>query len=63
MIVLVYVAAYAFYNLNDLNILYAVVPWNQGSYLLGYVSEPPSNPATFVARKPEGCARLFSELT
>src|SRR6202035_4744338 len=30
MIVLVYVAAYAFYNLNHLNILYAVVPWNQG---------------------------------
>jgi protein-S-isoprenylcysteine O-methyltransferase Ste14 len=30
MIVLVYVAAYAFYNLNHLNILYAVVPGNQG---------------------------------
>src|SRR5580700_6031054 len=30
MIVLVYVAAYAFYNINHLNILYAVVPWNQG---------------------------------
>jgi protein-S-isoprenylcysteine O-methyltransferase Ste14 len=29
MIVLVYVAAYAFYNINHLNILYAVVPWNQ----------------------------------
>jgi len=32
MIVLVYVAAYAFYNLNHLNILYAVVPWNQGAW-------------------------------
>jgi hypothetical protein len=30
MIVLVYVAAYAFYNVNHLNIVYAVVPWNQG---------------------------------
>jgi protein-S-isoprenylcysteine O-methyltransferase Ste14 len=30
MIVLVYAAAYAFYNLNHLNILYAVVPSNQG---------------------------------
>ena len=30
MIVLVYVAAYAFYNLDHLNILYSVVPWNQG---------------------------------
>src|SRR5580704_2722131 len=30
MIVLVYVAAYAFYNLDHLNILYALVPWNQG---------------------------------
>ena len=30
MIVLVYVAAYAFYNVNHLNVLYAVVPWNQG---------------------------------
>ncbi len=30
MIVLVYVAAYAFYNFNHLNILYAIVPWNQG---------------------------------
>jgi protein-S-isoprenylcysteine O-methyltransferase Ste14 len=30
MIVLVYVVAYAFYNFNHLNILYAVVPWNQG---------------------------------
>jgi protein-S-isoprenylcysteine O-methyltransferase Ste14 len=30
MIVLVYVAAYAFYNLDPLNILYSVVPWNQG---------------------------------
>jgi protein-S-isoprenylcysteine O-methyltransferase Ste14 len=32
MIVLVYVAAYAFYNVNHLNILYAVVPWNQGVF-------------------------------
>jgi protein-S-isoprenylcysteine O-methyltransferase Ste14 len=30
MMVLVYVSAYAFYNLNHLNILYALVPWNQG---------------------------------
>ena len=30
MIVLVYAAAYAFYNLDHLNILYSVVPWNQG---------------------------------
>jgi protein-S-isoprenylcysteine O-methyltransferase Ste14 len=30
MIVLVYVATYAFYNLDRLNILYSVVPWNQG---------------------------------
>jgi protein-S-isoprenylcysteine O-methyltransferase Ste14 len=30
MIVLAYVAAYAFYNLDHLNILYAVVPRNQG---------------------------------
>jgi hypothetical protein len=30
MIVLVYVAAYAFYNLDHLNILYSVVAWNQG---------------------------------
>jgi protein-S-isoprenylcysteine O-methyltransferase Ste14 len=30
MIVLVYVVAYAFYNLNHLNILYAIVPWNHG---------------------------------
>jgi hypothetical protein len=30
MIMLVYVAAYAFYNLDHLNILYSVVPWNQG---------------------------------
>jgi protein-S-isoprenylcysteine O-methyltransferase Ste14 len=30
MIMLVYVAAYAFYNLNHLNILYAIIPWNQG---------------------------------
>jgi protein-S-isoprenylcysteine O-methyltransferase Ste14 len=31
MIVLVYAAAYAFYNVNHLNILYAVLPWNQGA--------------------------------
>jgi protein-S-isoprenylcysteine O-methyltransferase Ste14 len=30
MIVLVYVAAYAFYNLDHLNILYSLVPWSQG---------------------------------
>jgi protein-S-isoprenylcysteine O-methyltransferase Ste14 len=30
MIVVVYVTAYALYNLDHLNILYAVVPWNQG---------------------------------
>ena len=30
MIVFVYVAAYAFYNLDHLNILYSVIPWNQG---------------------------------
>src|SRR4029077_12357024 len=30
MIALVYVLAYAFYNLDHLNILYAVVPGNQG---------------------------------
>jgi protein-S-isoprenylcysteine O-methyltransferase Ste14 len=30
MIVIVYVVAYAFYNLDHLNILYALVPWNQG---------------------------------
>jgi protein-S-isoprenylcysteine O-methyltransferase Ste14 len=30
MIVLVYAAAYAFYNLDHLNILYSVVPWSQG---------------------------------
>jgi protein-S-isoprenylcysteine O-methyltransferase Ste14 len=30
MIVLVYTVAYAFYNLDHLNVLYAVVPWNQG---------------------------------
>jgi len=30
MILLVYVAAYSFYNLDHLNILYSVVPWNQG---------------------------------
>ena len=30
MIVLVYAAAYAFYNLDHLNIVYSLVPWNQG---------------------------------
>ncbi|MGA8100855.1 MAG: hypothetical protein WB869_01800 [Candidatus Acidiferrales bacterium] len=30
MIVIVYMVAYAFYNLDHLNILYALVPWNQG---------------------------------
>jgi protein-S-isoprenylcysteine O-methyltransferase Ste14 len=30
MILLVYVVAYAFYNIENLNVLYAVVPWNQG---------------------------------
>jgi protein-S-isoprenylcysteine O-methyltransferase Ste14 len=30
MILLVYVLAYSFYNVENLNILYAVVPWNQG---------------------------------
>jgi protein-S-isoprenylcysteine O-methyltransferase Ste14 len=30
MIVLIYVVAYAFYNVNPLNILYALVPWNHG---------------------------------
>jgi protein-S-isoprenylcysteine O-methyltransferase Ste14 len=30
MIVLVYVAAYAFYNVNHVNVLYAIVPWNRG---------------------------------
>lgn len=30
MIVLVYALAYAFYNLDHLNVLYAIVPWNQG---------------------------------
>ena len=29
-IVLLYVAAYAFYNLDHLNVLYALIPWNQG---------------------------------
>jgi protein-S-isoprenylcysteine O-methyltransferase Ste14 len=29
-IAVVYVVAYAFYNLDHLNILYAIVPWNQG---------------------------------
>ena len=31
MIALVYVLAYAFYNLDHLNILYAIVPWNQSA--------------------------------
>lgn len=30
LIVLVYLAAYAFYNLDHLNILYSVIPWNEG---------------------------------
>jgi protein-S-isoprenylcysteine O-methyltransferase Ste14 len=30
MILLVYVAAYSLYNLNHLNILYSMVPWNRG---------------------------------
>jgi protein-S-isoprenylcysteine O-methyltransferase Ste14 len=30
MIVLVYVATYALYNVDHLNILYSIVPWNQG---------------------------------
>jgi len=30
MIVLVYVGAYAFYNLDHRNILWSLVPWNQG---------------------------------
>jgi protein-S-isoprenylcysteine O-methyltransferase Ste14 len=30
MILLVYVLAYSFYNIENLNVLYAVVPWNQG---------------------------------
>jgi protein-S-isoprenylcysteine O-methyltransferase Ste14 len=30
MIVLVYAAAYAFYNVNHVNVLYAIVPWNRG---------------------------------
>jgi protein-S-isoprenylcysteine O-methyltransferase Ste14 len=30
LIVLVYIAAYAFYNLDHLNILYSLVPWNAG---------------------------------
>jgi protein-S-isoprenylcysteine O-methyltransferase Ste14 len=30
MILLVYVLAYSFYNVYNLNVLYAVVPWNQG---------------------------------
>ena len=31
MIALVYVVAYACYNLDHLNILYSIVPWNQGA--------------------------------
>jgi protein-S-isoprenylcysteine O-methyltransferase Ste14 len=30
MILLVYALAYSFYNVYNLNVLYAVVPWNQG---------------------------------
>jgi hypothetical protein len=30
MILLVYAMAYAFYNLDHLNILYSIVPWNRG---------------------------------
>jgi protein-S-isoprenylcysteine O-methyltransferase Ste14 len=30
MMVLVYAAAYAFYNVNHVNVLYAMVPWNRG---------------------------------
>jgi protein-S-isoprenylcysteine O-methyltransferase Ste14 len=30
MILLVYAVAYAFYNLDHLNILYSIVPWNRG---------------------------------
>jgi hypothetical protein len=30
MIVLVYGVAYAFYNLDHLNILYSIVPWDRG---------------------------------
>ena len=30
MILLVYSLAYSFYNLENLNVLYAIVPWNQG---------------------------------
>jgi len=30
MILAVYVLAYSFYNLENLNVLYAIVPWNQG---------------------------------
>jgi protein-S-isoprenylcysteine O-methyltransferase Ste14 len=30
MILLVYVLAYSFYNVDNLNVLYSVVPWNQG---------------------------------
>jgi protein-S-isoprenylcysteine O-methyltransferase Ste14 len=32
MIVLVYVAAYSFYNLDHRNILWSLVPWNQGIF-------------------------------
>jgi len=31
MIVLVYLIAYAFYNLDQLNVLYSIVPWNRGA--------------------------------
>jgi protein-S-isoprenylcysteine O-methyltransferase Ste14 len=30
MIFFVYVAAYTFYNVNHLNVLYSIVPWNRG---------------------------------
>ena len=30
MILLVYLVAYSFYNVENLNVLYAIVPWNQG---------------------------------
>jgi protein-S-isoprenylcysteine O-methyltransferase Ste14 len=32
MMLLVYVGAYSLYNVNPLNILYAVVPWSQGDH-------------------------------
>jgi protein-S-isoprenylcysteine O-methyltransferase Ste14 len=33
LILLVYAGAYAFYNLDHLNVLYAIVPWNKGVFL------------------------------